>query len=106
MCFASCNLIRLHYRFRFETPKADEDVDHPAICDAEFVIYGIELRIETHPLGAIGTIGPVLALQEIRIATELVPMSDFLRCSFEFRKLARRLVQGMRNQSEWRNYFH
>jgi hypothetical protein len=96
----------MNYRSRFITIKTHEDVNHAAVCNADIVIYRIELTIKGHPSVPSRTIWPLFILQELWLAAKPMPRADFFRSPFEFWQVSSLIGYRLRYQFNCRYAFH
>lgn len=92
----------LQQRLRLKAVEAYEHVDHSAICQAELVVDRVQLCVERHRLAA-RTRRNVAGLNEVRLATELMPPTDVAPCPLERRESSGFVTQRLSRQPEWRN---
>jgi hypothetical protein len=98
--------VRLNNRFRRETSKAEKYVDHPAVCNAEFIVYGIELSIEVHPCPAARAVWPLGSLDKIRLSSKPMAGADFLASPPKLWQLCCAIIQWFRHKLERWDLLH
>src|SRR6185369_15221696 len=96
----------MNYRSRFVTVKTYEDVNQAAVCNADIVIYRIELTIKGHPSVPSRATWPLFILQELWLAAKQVPRADFFRGPFEFWQVSRLIGQRLWDQLDRWYTFH